>query len=222
MDCSTPGLPVHHKLLELAQTHVHRVGDAIQPSHPLSSLLLLPSVFPASGSFPISQSFTPGGQSTGASASVSVLPKNSQDWFPLGLTGWSPCSPRNSQESSQTPQFKSINSSALSFLFGTTLTSIHDYWKYISLIEPVWGFPSGTSGKEPACQLRRCKRHGFDLWVGKIPWGRAWQPTPVFLPGESHGQRRLMGYSQWSHTESDRTEATLHSCKRVCVKQFKK
>ena len=53
------------------------------------------------------------------------------------------------------------------------------------------GFPGGTSGKEPAWQCRRHKRWGFDPWVGKIPWRRAWQPTPVFLPGESHGQRSL-------------------------------
>ena len=62
------------------------------------------------------------------SASVSVLPMNIQGWFPLGLA-WSPCCPRDSQESSPTPQFKSINSSAFSFLFGPGLTSVHDYWK---------------------------------------------------------------------------------------------
>jgi len=56
-------------------------------------------------------------------------------------------------------------------------------------------FPDDTSGKEPACQCRRCKRQGFSLWVGKIPWRRAWQPIPVFLPGESHGQRSLVGCS---------------------------
>ena len=56
------------------------------------------------------------------------------------------------------------------------------------------GFPGDTSGKEPACHLRRSKRLGFDPWVGKIPWRRAWQPTPVFLPGESHGQGSLVGY----------------------------
>ena len=56
------------------------------------------------------------------------------------------------------------------------------------------GFPDGTSAKEPACQSRRCKRRGFDPWVGKIPWRRAWQPTPVFLPWKSHGQRSLGGY----------------------------
>ena len=56
-------------------------------------------------------------------------------------------------------------------------------------------FPGGASGKEPDCQCWRYKRPGFDPWVGKIPWRRAWQPLPVFLPGESHGQRSLMGYS---------------------------
>jgi len=59
-----------------------------------------------------------------------------------------------------------------------------------------WGnFPGGASGKESACQCRRHKRHRFDPWVGKIPWRRAWELTPVFLPGESHGQRNLVGYS---------------------------
>ena len=59
---------------------------------------------------------------------------------------------------------------------------------------PVWcmGFPGGTSGKESTCQCRRCK---FDPWFGKIPWRRAWQPTPVFLPGESDGQRSLVDCS---------------------------
>ena len=57
------------------------------------------------------------------------------------------------------------------------------------------GFPGGTTGKESACQCRRTKRNGFDLWVGKIPWRKAWQPNPVFLPGESPVQRSLVGYS---------------------------
>ena len=68
---------------------------------------------------------------------------------------------------------------------------------YLIWLHLVLGFQSGTSGKEPTCQCRRCKRHGFEPWVGKIPWRRAWQPTPVFLPGESHGQRSLAGYSPW-------------------------
>ena len=60
-----------------------------------------------------------------------------------------------------------------------------------------------------ACRRRR--RYGFDLWVRKIPWGRAWQPNPVFLPEESHGQRSLVGCSPWGHTELDTTEATEHT-----------
>ena len=87
MDCSTPGLPVHHWLPELTQTQVHRVGDAIQPSHPLSSPSPPAQSFPASGSF-LSQFFASGGQSIGVSASTSVLPMNIQDWSPLGWTGW--------------------------------------------------------------------------------------------------------------------------------------
>ena len=57
------------------------------------------------------------------------------------------------------------------------------------------GFPGGTSGKEPVCQCRRCKRHGFTTWIGKIPWKGAWQCPLVLLPGESDGQRSLSGYS---------------------------
>ena len=130
MDCSTSGLPVHHQLPAFTQTHVHWVGDAFQPSHPLSSPIFshLQS-FPASGSFQMSQFFTSGGQSIEVSASASVLAMNIQDWFLYdGLVG-SPCNSRDSQESSPTPQFKSINSSVLSFLYSPTLIFIHDYWK---------------------------------------------------------------------------------------------
>ena len=99
--------------------------------HPIVSssvtpLLLLPQCFPASGSFPMSQLFTSGGQSIAASASASVLPVNIQDWFPLRWTGLTPRSPRDSQESSPAPQFKSTHSSAISLLYGPTLTSVHD------------------------------------------------------------------------------------------------
>ena len=80
MDCSMPGFPVHHQLLELAQTHVHQVSDAIQPSHPPSS----PSPpFPASGSFQMSQFFASGGQSIRATASTSGLISFRMDWFAL-------------------------------------------------------------------------------------------------------------------------------------------
>ena len=70
------------------------------------------------------------------------------------------------------------------------------------------GFPGGASGKEPACQCRRHKRLGFNPWIRKIPWRRAWQPTPLFLPGEAHEQRSLVGYSPWGHKESVTTEHT--------------
>ena len=86
MDWSTPGFPVPHYLLEFAQIHVPWVSDAIQPSHLLSPLLL-PQSFPTSGCFPVSWLFPSGGQSSGASASASVLPLNIQGWFPLGMTG---------------------------------------------------------------------------------------------------------------------------------------
>ena len=69
----------------------------------------------------------------------------------------------------------------------------------------VMRFPGGT-GKEPGFQCRRHKRLRFDLWVRKIPWTRAWQPTLVFLPGESHGQSSLVGYNPWGRKESDTTE----------------
>ena len=87
-DCNTPGFPVLHQLPDLAQTHVHRVSDIIQRSHPVLPFSSCLQPFPASESFPKSQFFTSGGQSIGASASASVLPLNIQDWFPLGWTGW--------------------------------------------------------------------------------------------------------------------------------------
>ena len=66
----------------------------------------------------------------------------------------------------------------------------------------------GTRGEESACQRRKLKRCGFNPWVRKIPWRRAWQPTPVFLPGESHEQRSLADYSPWGRKELDTTEST--------------
>ena len=75
---------------------------------------------------------------------------------------------------------------------------------YLSLGKPC--FPSGASCKESDCQWRRHKRLRFDPWVGKIPWRRKWQPTPIFLTGKFHGQRRLVGYSAWGCKELDTTE----------------
>ena len=70
------------------------------------------------------------------------------------------------------------------------------------------GLPRWHSGKEPACRCCRHKSHRFDSWVGKIPWRRAWQPIPAFLPRKSHGQKNLKGYSPQGHKKSDMTEPT--------------
>ena len=106
--------------------------------HPTISSSVIPfssclHSFPASGSFPVSQFFTSGDQSIGISPSASVLPMNIQDWFPLGWTGWISLQSGDSQDSSPTPQFKSIDSLVLSFLYSPTLTSIHDHRKNHSL-----------------------------------------------------------------------------------------
>ena len=126
MDCSMPGFLVLHYLPEFAQTHVHWVGDAIQTSLPLS-----PPSPPAlnfsqhQGLFQRIGSLYQGGQNT--RDSVSVLPVNFQDWFPLVLSGSTSCCPRNSQESSPAPLFESIISWMLNLLYSPTLTFIHDY-----------------------------------------------------------------------------------------------
>ena len=130
MDYSSPGFPVLHYLPEFAQTYVHWVSDATQPSHPLSSPsppainLLSIRVFSSESAlcikWPKYWSF-----------SFSISPSNEylglisfRDWLV-----WSPFSPRDSQESSPAPQFKSINSLVLSLHYGPTLTSICNYWK---------------------------------------------------------------------------------------------
>ena len=131
VDCSTPGFSVLHYLLAFAQTYIHWINDAIQPSHPLlSPFSSCPQSFPASGSFPMSQLFPLGGQSIGASASASVLLMNIQGWFPLGVTVLISWCPGNPQESSPAPQLECISSLALSLLYG--LTSVHDYWKTVA------------------------------------------------------------------------------------------
>ena len=124
-DCSLPSFPVHHQPPEFAQTHVHRVGDATQPSHPLSVTPFSSCCqsFPARGFFPISQFFTAGGQSIGASASTPVLPKYIQGWFPLGLNSLISLLSKG-LKSSPAPWFESKSSLVLSLLYGPTLTSV--------------------------------------------------------------------------------------------------
>ena len=134
MNCSMPGLPVHHQLPEFTETHIHQVSDAIQPSHPLSSPSP-PAPYPSQN-----QSLFQWVNSSHEVAKVLEfqLLHQSFQWTPRtdllqnGLVG-SPCSPRDSQESSPTLQFKSINSLALSLLHSLTLTSIHDHRKNHSL-----------------------------------------------------------------------------------------
>ena len=129
MDCSVPGFPVHHHLPKLAQTHLHWVSYAIQPSNLLSSLshpdLNLShhqGLFKWVNSYQMAKYWN---------FSLSVSPSNEYSGLILFRIDWflSPCSPRDSQESSPAPQFNSIDYSALSFLYSPTLTSIHDYWK---------------------------------------------------------------------------------------------
>ena len=110
--------------------------ESVMPSNHLilcRLLLLLPSIFLSIRVFSNESTLCIRWPNIGVSASASVLPMNIQDWYPLGWTGWIPCSPRDSQESSPTPQFKGIHSSVLSFLHSPTLTSIHAYWKNHSL-----------------------------------------------------------------------------------------
>ena len=121
--------PCPSSLPELAQTHVHWVGDAIQPSHPLSSLSPPTFNLPESGSFPMSQFFASGGKRIGVSTLASVLPMNIKDWFPLGWTDWISVLSKGLKSFLHHHSFKAINSSVLSFLYSPTLTSIHDYWK---------------------------------------------------------------------------------------------
>ena len=108
----------------------------VMPSnHLILCCPLLSQSLPASRSFQMSQFSASGGQSIGVSASASVLAMNIRDWFPLGLTGWISLQSKGlSRVFSTTTQFKSINSSALSFIYGSTLTSIHDYWKNHSFV----------------------------------------------------------------------------------------
>ena len=130
-DCSTPGFPVHYQLPELAQTHVHWVGDAIQPSHPLSS--------PSPPAFNLSQHqglFQWVGSLHQVVTELELQLQHQsfqwviQGWFPLGWTGLSSLLPKGlSKESSPAPQLESINSLVLSLLYGPALISVHDYWK---------------------------------------------------------------------------------------------
>ena len=129
MDCSTPGFPVYHQLPELTQTHVHLVGDAIQPSHPLSSASPPRTIFPSIRVFS-NESVRPIRWPKYWSFSFSISPSSEYsglisfkiDWLDLLAV-------QGTLKSFPTPQFKSINSLALSLLYSPALTSMHDYWQ---------------------------------------------------------------------------------------------
>ena len=122
-------LPVHHQLPELPKP---MSTVSVRSSNHLilcCPLLLLPSIFPSIRVFSMSQLFTSGGQSIGVSASTSFLPMNTQEWSPLWWTGWISLQSKGLSRVFSNTQLKSINSSALSFLYSPTLTFIHDHWK---------------------------------------------------------------------------------------------
>ena len=122
MNCSMPGFPVFQHLSELAQTHVPWVSDAIRLTCPVTPFSSCLQSFSASGSFLMSRLFASSGRSIGTSASASVLPMNIQGGFLWDWLVWSPCGPRDSQESSQTPQLEGIKISAF-FMVQSSLTS---------------------------------------------------------------------------------------------------
>ena len=142
MECSKPGLPVHHELPKLAQIHVHRVRDAIKPSHPLSCPS--PPAFNVSqhqGLFQWVSSLHQVAKSIGVSASTSVLPMNNQDWFPLGLTclislkskGLSRVFSKSTVQVFSKTTVQKHNSLLLIFLYSSTLSSIHQFSSVQSL-----------------------------------------------------------------------------------------
>ena len=131
--CSTPGFPILHYLLELAQTPVHWVSVAIQPSHPLLPSSSALSLSQYQGLFQWVRSSHQVDKVTGASASALVLPVNVQGWFPLELTGLISLLSRGLSRVFSNTTVQNINSSALSFLHSPTLTSILDHWKNHSL-----------------------------------------------------------------------------------------
>ena len=121
--CPSPTPGVHSDSRPSSQRCHPAISSSVVP---FSSC---PQSLPESESFPMSQLFTSGGQSIGVSASTSILPMNTQDWSPLGRTGWMSLQFKGLPRVLSSTQLEIINSSVLSLLYGPTLTSIHDYWK---------------------------------------------------------------------------------------------
>ena len=198
--------PLHH-----LGTHVCRVSDG----HPATSSSVVPfsscpQSLPTSESFPMSQLFAWGGQSTGVSALASFLPnKPRTDFLKNGLVG-SPCRPRDSQESSPTPQFKSINSSALSLLHRPTLTSIHDHRKnhsqciYMEFRKIVMITLYARQQKRHRCieqSFGLCgRRWGWDDWENRIETCMLSYVKQIASPGSMHGTG-CSGLVHWADPE---------------------
>ena len=108
------------------------------------------------------------------------------------------------------PEFSPVFENSLENLMFTIIAQIF-------LLYTVEWLPRWLSSKELSCQRRSLE---FDLWVGKIPWKRKWQPTPVFLLEKFHGQKSLVGYSPWGRKESDMTEAYMHACMFLLYHNF--
>ena len=163
--CPSPTAWVYAKPCPLSQWCHPTISSSVIP------FSFCPQSFPVSGSFPMSQLFAWGSQSTGVAALASFFPKNTQSWSPLEWTGWI-----------------SLQSKGLSRVFSNTTVQKHQFFGTDS------SNSSWLNGKEYFCQ---CKRHGFDSWVEKIPWRSKWKPNPVFLSGKSHRHRSLGGCCPW-------------------------
>ena len=163
----------HHQsrsLLKLMCIKTVMPSNQLIHHHPLH---FLPQSFPASESFPMNQFFASGGQSIGVSASASVLPMNIHDWFPLDWLVWFPCSPRDSQESSLTPQFRSIRSSVLSFLYSPTLLEL----------------TTGKTNKQTNKQTKKTHDFGWQNFAAKVislPFSMLSKLVITFLSRSKH------------------------------------
>ena len=206
-DCSAPGFPVLHSLPESAQIHIRWLSDAVQPSRLLSSPSpFVFNLYQNQGLFHCVSSSHQVAKELELWVSVTVFPMKIQDWFPLGLTSLISLGPRDSQESFPAPQFKIINSSTFlmvqfSYPYMTTgkamtLTIwafVGKWWLcFLICCLGLSGLPQWLRVKESTCNIR-----DLNLIPGwrRSPGRECGNPTPVFLPGEYHGQRSLVSCS---------------------------
>ena len=190
MNHSTPGPP--------SITNCQSSCPLSRWCHPMISSSVVsfsscPQSFPASGSFQMSQLFLSGSQSNGVSASTSVLPMNTQDWSPIGWTGWI-----------------SRQSKGLSRVFSNTTVQKHQFFCAVFFTIQL-SHPYMTTGKTIALTRRTFVDKVMSLpfnMLSRLVERRRWHPTPVFLPGESQEPGSPLGCRLWGRTESDTTEVT--------------